>query len=254
MALEVPPDPAKWSNEGQSSGRVGRSRGQTTAGEAASDRLDASHPRRRARSQGCGCGGDGLGILRVDHSPSRPCRGPICSGFAAPRARMATMQLGGRRAPGGGKMRRLPLECACQRDGMGRLASRRRAWSPNQSSAAIDVARDAVGDDSLVDARVTQPVYVVGRIAWCTNGARGERSRASGEANCLVSEPKADGSPAWTRTRNPLINSQMLCQLSYRGPRWARVGTLPELQRTSYSARRRSSSSATSGSRRTSSD
>jgi uncharacterized protein YjbI with pentapeptide repeats len=28
----------------------------------------------------------------------------------------------------------------------------------------------------------------------------------------------ACGSPDWTRTSNPLINSQMLCQLSYRGP------------------------------------
>ena len=27
----------------------------------------------------------------------------------------------------------------------------------------------------------------------------------------------ACGSPDWTRTSNPLINSQMLCQLSYRG-------------------------------------
>ena len=26
-----------------------------------------------------------------------------------------------------------------------------------------------------------------------------------------------NGSPAWTRTRNPLVNSQVLCQLSYRG-------------------------------------
>lgn len=60
MALEVPPDPAKWSNEGQSSGRVGRSRGPATAGDAAADRLDASHPGGDARSQGCGCGGDGL--------------------------------------------------------------------------------------------------------------------------------------------------------------------------------------------------
>jgi hypothetical protein len=25
------------------------------------------------------------------------------------------------------------------------------------------------------------------------------------------------GSPDWTRTSNPLINSQMLCQLSYQG-------------------------------------
>ena len=27
-------------------------------------------------------------------------------------------------------------------------------------------------------------------------------------------------SPDWTRTSNPLINSQMLCQLSYRGLLW----------------------------------
>jgi hypothetical protein len=26
-----------------------------------------------------------------------------------------------------------------------------------------------------------------------------------------------DGSPGWTRTNNPPVNSRMLCQLSYRG-------------------------------------
>ncbi len=28
------------------------------------------------------------------------------------------------------------------------------------------------------------------------------------------------GSPRWTRTINPAINSRMLCQLSYRGRCW----------------------------------
>jgi hypothetical protein len=38
------------------------------------------------------------------------------------------------------------------------------------------------------------------------------------------------GSPEWTRTTNPAINSRMLCQLSYGGPvaRWRREDTIPD--------------------------
>jgi hypothetical protein len=38
------------------------------------------------------------------------------------------------------------------------------------------------------------------------------------------------GSPEWTRTTNPAINSRMLCQLSYGGPvaRWRRWTTIPD--------------------------
>ena len=38
------------------------------------------------------------------------------------------------------------------------------------------------------------------------------------------------GSPEWTRTTNPAINSRMLCQLSYGGPvtRWRRGTTIPD--------------------------
>ena len=32
-----------------------------------------------------------------------------------------------------------------------------------------------------------------------------------------INKTQKNGSPTWTRTRNPLINSQMLCQLSYQG-------------------------------------
>ena len=34
----------------------------------------------------------------------------------------------------------------------------------------------------------------------------------------------AGGSPGWTRTNNPSVNSRMLCQLSYRGSFGARTG------------------------------
>src|SRR5215203_1362758 len=38
------------------------------------------------------------------------------------------------------------------------------------------------------------------------------------------------GSPEWTRTTNPTINSRMLCQLSYGGPaaRWRQDVTIPD--------------------------
>ena len=38
------------------------------------------------------------------------------------------------------------------------------------------------------------------------------------------------GSPEWTRTTNPAINSRMLCQLSYGGPvaRGRREDTIPD--------------------------
>ena len=38
------------------------------------------------------------------------------------------------------------------------------------------------------------------------------------------------GSPEWTRTTNPAINSRMLCQLSYGGPAawWRRGTTIPD--------------------------
>ncbi len=42
--------------------------------------------------------------------------------------------------------------------------------------------------------------------------------------------PRALCSPAWTRTRNPLINSQMLCRLSYRGRSLSRLERLADLR------------------------
>jgi hypothetical protein len=38
------------------------------------------------------------------------------------------------------------------------------------------------------------------------------------------------GSPEWTRTTNPAINSRMLCQLSYGGTvaRWRPEATIPD--------------------------
>ena len=36
----------------------------------------------------------------------------------------------------------------------------------------------------------------------------------------LVGTSQVPNSSTWTRTRNPLINSQMLCRLGYRGPNY----------------------------------
>jgi hypothetical protein len=34
---------------------------------------------------------------------------------------------------------------------------------------------------------------------------------------CQLTPRQKKGSPGWTRTNNPPVNSRMLCQLSYRG-------------------------------------
>ena len=43
-----------------------------------------------------------------------------------------------------------------------------------------------------------------------------EQNDATGRSSIKLPKMKI-GSPAWTRTTNLLVNSQVLCQLSYRG-------------------------------------
>ena len=47
-----------------------------------------------------------------------------------------------------------------------------------------------------------------GGVAWADHQRKGQIRRPGG----------GKGSPGWTRTNNPAINSRMLCQLSYGGP------------------------------------
>lgn len=58
-------------------------------------------------------------------------------------------------------------------------------------------------------------------------GCSGQKESRADRVKFLVNAALLAGSPDWTRTSNPLINSQMLCQLSYRGS-LARVETLAD--------------------------
>ena len=44
--------------------------------------------------------------------------------------------------------------------------------------------------------------------------------------------------PTWTRTKNPSVNSRMLCQLSYRGTTWDSVPDEPGVLATGFARAR----------------
>jgi hypothetical protein len=64
---------------------------------------------------------------------------------------------------------------------------------------ALDVITGALGGD---------------RAAVHTAVRQRQRSSPAPEIRTVTC---GDGSPGWTRTNNPSVNSRMLCQLSYRG-------------------------------------
>ncbi len=202
-----------------------RARRRATAGSSTSRSRTGSS--RGAASGPCGPPGSPDATHGVDTTDTFDAGVESLEGPPGLHRRPRLGELGPRRVPRGHRPRRRPAAGRGLRrlvrgvpDGLGRLRSRDRGsrWSTQNSLPLVPCWTDVC---SARPEREHPPHSRarLGRDPVLTCGSTGSVPACRRALTRRTCDVELSGSPGWTRTNNPPVNSRMLCQLSYRGSR-----------------------------------